>query len=852
MNLMLSQPKIDVSSNVVATVSFEPPAVRPGEETLYRVTFNALEESIAWPSDLSTFPAAEVRQGAHGQALQMAGASLQPRTTFLYHIRPSEPGQLTVPEFTVKVYDQNVTVPAAHVDVDTNLQTNAAPPQRLILQLAATDVFAGQPIHVDVLSPGSPGAPLQGLTQVQITGEGFVIDQGSVRQRFEARPAGPGASIVNFIYETTLTPLTAGKLSAFAQAFAVGNRFSGTVVISGGPVTLQGGAPQYTLVDSDPVSFQVKPLPRKGQLPGFTGSIGTFAIDPPVLETNIVHLGDPVKLTVTVRGEETLARLVAPPSPETADWQVTVNSSGGPNPAQPPPLRVPVPGAGPSSLPVCGIFTYTLVPLSDKPHETPVIPFSYFDPRKATYVDLTIPAVPLTIKPSATFADSQALSQAQAAETRVEKEPSLSELASGPGMAAASLVPLQQRPWFPLVQLAPGLVFLALWWWDRRRRYLEKHPEIVLRRRALRALRRERRGLLRAARAGDAAQFALKAVDAMRVAAAPHFPAEPKALVGGDVLGLLPESDRNARVGEVVRRFFAVTDASRYDTGAADASGLLPLKPELENVLERLEERLQTPKVDHRTLQEPQPSNVVGVPVVLGACFVFFALNCEAATNSSFDEGVSAYRKGDYARAVVQFHEAAVEQPSSGTYQNLGNAEWQNGQTGPAILAWEQSLWLDPFNRSARNNLRFARKVAQLDSPDLTWYEVVSTWLPTNWWAWASVVSLWTAVGLVLLPGIFRWRKTAWHQAVAALGLVVFLLSVPAQVGVQTRSYLGFVLLKDTALRLTPTADSQAVTRLAAGERGRWERAHGDYILIRTVRTLGWVHKNDFALNSSR
>ena len=75
-------------------------------------------------------------------------------------------------------------------------------------------------------------------------------------------------------------------------------------------------------------------------------------------------------------------------------------------------------------------------------------------------------------------------------------------------------------------------------------------------------------------------------------ACAPHYPAEPRALVGGDVLPLLPEADRAGRAGEVVRRFFAVTDAVRFGTAAPSATELLPLQPELERVLQQLEARL--------------------------------------------------------------------------------------------------------------------------------------------------------------------------------------------------------------------------------------------------------------------
>jgi len=78
----------------------------------------------------------------------------------------------------------------------------------------------------------------------------------------------------------------------------------------------------------------------------------------------------------------------------------------------------------------------------------------------------------------------------------------------------------------------------------------------------------------------------------MRVACAPHYPAEPRALVGGDVLPLLPPAERSGRAGEVVRRFFAITDSALFGPTAANAAELLPLQPELEQVLQQLEARL--------------------------------------------------------------------------------------------------------------------------------------------------------------------------------------------------------------------------------------------------------------------
>jgi hypothetical protein len=192
------------------------------------------------------------------------------------------------------------------------------------------------------------------------------------------------------------------------------------------------------------------------------------------------------------------------------------------------------------------------------------------------------------------------------------------------------------------------------------------------------------------------------------------------------------------------------------------------------------------------------------------------------------------------------FAESAAREPAAGAFQNLGLAEWQRGRKGFAVLAWERALWVDPFNNAARENLRFARKAAQLEAPQLAWYEVASTWLPVNTWAWLAGASLWLAIAMVMLPPIFRWQRRGWHQAVAALGLAVFLVCIPAMLGVNSRARVGFVLERNTPLRLTPTRDAQTVTLLGAGEPARIERARGNYLLVRTSYSKGWIERELF------
>ncbi|MBI5388453.1 MAG: SH3 domain-containing protein [Verrucomicrobia bacterium] len=238
--------------------------------------------------------------------------------------------------------------------------------------------------------------------------------------------------------------------------------------------------------------------------------------------------------------------------------------------------------------------------------------------------------------------------------------------------------------------------------------------------------------------------------------------------------------------------------------------------------------------------------------VVFGWVAVAALALSSRASADTFREAFDAYAANAPEQSAALFRELATNQPSAGVLHNLGNAEWKSGQAGEAILAWERAQWLDPFNANARANLRYARQTAQLPSPQLAWYEMCSTWLPVNAWAWLAALSFWTALALVLLPGVLRWRKADWHQAVAAAGFAVFLLTIPALLGVHSRTKLGIIRAKDTPLRLTPTRDAQTLGRLPAGELVRLERERGGYVYVRGANdAAGWVERAQFGTISS-
>jgi hypothetical protein len=574
--LMLSQPPIDVSSPVVAEAVFDPPAVRPGQKAMYRITLNAIASNVRLPGQIPAPPQLEFRPSAQGQILRAVGNGLRPMTSINYEVRANGPGMFLVPAFYLEVYGRPVVVPAVGLEVAADVDASQTARQ-LVVKASATNLYVGEPVIVQVLLPATPANAVEAVREMQINGEGLLVDKNAVRQTIGMTEVN-GRNIAAYIYEATVTPIAAGTLNVSAQGFAAGRDFGGPIVISGQAV-ISGGPPQYVLLEAEPVTLNVRMLPAEGELPGFKGAIGQLSCDPPQLVTNIVKVGEPLEVIVAVRGDGNLTRLVPPDPPRTRNWQGFPAVNRG--------FVTPGPGTKTGV-----VFAYTFIPLSDELRATPAIPFAAFDPQRRTYVDLTIPPLPISVIPDASYTNPVVWSESIGGNASPVKKLSLSGISTRPGRAVGSLQPLQLQGWFVGLQIAPVFLFGGLWLWERRRRHLEQHPEIVRCRLARRELRRVKRRLHDAASAGATADFTQWGVSALRIACAPHYPANPRALVCADVLELLPAAERQGPPGEIVRRFFAAENAATYSTKRETPGELISLRTGFDELLLKLEARL--------------------------------------------------------------------------------------------------------------------------------------------------------------------------------------------------------------------------------------------------------------------
>lgn len=559
--VMQPQPPADTSAlqNISATAAFDPPAVRAGDKSFYRVTISATENAIAWPENIPLPDGLKSGGFAHGQMIQPDGTPFHPLTAYLCEVTATQAGHFSVPEFSVRVGGTKITVPAATLEAGDANSPATASARQLALEISDTNFFAGEPFRVRVILPAE-GKAAEALRDVQFNGGAFMADKRATRMTIGPVNLG-GRLQPAFIYETILTPLAAGPQKISAQAFTTPPFSAGPINITSGgiPITL-GGVGNFTPVFlvSDATALQVRPLPAENELAGFTGALGKFIADKPQLSTNRVHVGEPLHLKLNFHGEGELTRFVPPREPRSREWQVIADKP---------------PAAG-----------FTLIPQTDAATSTPAIPFCAFNPATGKFYDLSIPPLPVTV-----VGDGPPTSlPVFAGENLDSTATKLSGLAATRGKTADRLTPLQLRGWFIGVQLLPVACLLALWQWDRRRRFWEAHPDLFRRRMAKRALRKEKILLQQAAANSDAEKFLRHAVAAMQIAVAPHFPAEPRALVCADVLAVLGENEPEA---ETVQQVFAAVDA-RFAAGSPPEKSFIAPPSAVEAALHKLEEKL--------------------------------------------------------------------------------------------------------------------------------------------------------------------------------------------------------------------------------------------------------------------
>src|SRR5438132_406436 len=523
----------------------------------------------------------EIHATGTSRQYEMRNFTTNSSVTYNYTILPLQAGRFIIPPQTIRVGNSSLRTPELRLNVadspgrSVRSSQPAQPANATKLVFAELIVpkktaYVGEIVPVELRLGFDPRAHPKLLEGPEISGQGFTAQK--LQQSRENLETINGRSYDVVTFKTAIAAARAGKfeigpIKAKAQVltarrpntprsrspfdlFNLDDPFSDPFFSE--PFS-QFGERREVEINSEPVAFEVKPLPQNAP-PSFSGAIGNFTMTTDA-KPKSVQVGDPITVTSTISGRGNFDRVNAPAVEDDRGWHKYPPSSKFKNDDE---------------VGISGTKTFEMVlSPNEKKQAIPLLSFSYFDPAKERYVTLRSDPIAIDVQGNAVPAPAPAVSQPAASAmpaitvTPAAKQDILYQLTERG--RAQSFTPLYVRPIFWMAQLIPLLVLLGFAGWKIRQVRIDNREA-----RRIAALQHEAAELMRKLRRDDVSprEYYAEASRVVRVKAALARNVDPNAVdaeTAADTFGL------NADSRERLRRLFEQSDEFQY-SGAHNGS----------------------------------------------------------------------------------------------------------------------------------------------------------------------------------------------------------------------------------------------------------------------------------------
>lgn len=229
-----------------------------------------------------------------------------------------------------------------------------------------------------------------------------------------------------------------------------------------------------------------------------------------------------------------------------------------------------------------------------------------------------------------------------------------------------------------------------------------------------------------------------------------------------------------------------------------------------------------------------------------------YAISSDAG---GFQEANTAYRTGDYAKAVTLYEKLIQGSPKTAVlYYNLGNAYMRLEKLSAAILNYEKALRLDPRNADIHHNLNYARGLREYRVEDTrNWYLKVtdSVLRMVTQREMDTIVLILAFIFLVSAIIYFLSGRGVFWNPVRKFIALILVLGILAAVGKHVQGNLmadAIIMNKECEARYGPSEHDQVAFRMGEGikvfvmdRREDWSR-----VLLLNGES-GWVKAADIA-----
>ena len=583
----------------------------------------------------------------------------------------------------------------------------------------------------------------------------------------------------------------------------------------------------------------VRPLPESGRPRNFVNAVGGgFSIEVQASRT-VVSVGDPIELTLRIRGDGELEGLSLPP----------LLGEGGL-----PPMLFSVPAtAAVDSVDRqtrTKTFAVTARVLSAEVREIPPIAFAYFDPNRGEYVTVSSRPVALSVAVGKVVGAADVTAVAAPTPTpAASTEPSRavsSTVLIGADMSLSAVNRTQALPWgstiAPLPMVLLYLLPLALGGlrvWQMR---------TAARRGRRREIARARREVERVLTSGGAArEMAPQALNAMRVLArltghesalgtrplerletSAFDPAAASEPLDGEIVAAVRALAREWEGrGRTVPPSATATLCVVFGAAAAlAADASVPSSPETQSLI---------------SATEPGSTTLNGIE------------RARQAYRQALEEQDPVRRARHFADAERSLREAAALRPAPELLADWGNAALGAGDSGRATLAFRRALAVQPNHERAAKNLAWLRDRAPpwlprpasggaLDSL-LFWRDLVS--VAQRYWIAAGAFAL-----AVLLLTPWPTRRMRLLRRMSVVPIVVWAVASGSALLSQSAPPEGVVVIDGAPLRSADSTGARLAFAhpLSAGAEVTILETRDGWLRIALADgTPGWIMANSVA-----
>lgn len=548
----LAEAEITVSATL-SSVSF---AVDEGAQLT--ITVNGIRSAELQIPETETGAFEIYQRGRHIRNSWINGQSSS-AITFTCSIRAYTPGNYSIPPITIRADNTIRTTEEIPFEVTASSQpgrssgTAASPPptatagggeRTAFLTLVNTqqESYVGEIIPVEIKAYFRQGLRANLSSAPVLIGDGLVMPQLH-EQPVQTREMVGGTVYSVLTWQTTLSNIKEGKhtvhLELDATLLIPQRRMSTSLFGQHSPFdddffdSVFGGYKQQPIkAVSDDITMLIWPLPEEGRPQDFTGAIGDFSFQvsaaPQQAET-----GEPLTLTMTVKGTGNFDRVEAPVFPDSADWK-TYTPSATFNPQD-----------GSSSAGE-KVFEQAIVARNPSIQQIPSLSFSYFDPHKGVYVTRESAPVPVTITSNAAapppVASAAPEPQTPQPPVQVEAIAGLAPLHLEAGKPVAAIEPLYRKTRFLALMTLCLVALLILAGLRIYQAQAAARPEDRFRRQLAKALQDSCMDIEHALGEENSAAFLAACRAAIRQHLGTIWQCQPSAITRADLVTRLPDA----------------------------------------------------------------------------------------------------------------------------------------------------------------------------------------------------------------------------------------------------------------------------------------------------------------------